>query len=85
MRGFLEKRILQKNSAFSWFIFIAMSQLTVRGNKKHYELWRQDDNGNRFLLGIHDNLESAEKRMAELSRYPHKQMYWISECHEVLR
>jgi len=60
-----------------------MPQLTALKDRKHYELWRQDDNGNRFLIGVYDNLKSAEKRMAELSSYPHKQMYWISGCHEV--
>lgn len=41
-------------------------------------LWRQDDNGNRFLVGTYADRNEAEARMAELSRYPHRQTYWIS-------
>ncbi len=44
-----------------------------------FELWRQDDNGNRFLIDTYDNRPDAEKRLAELTRVPHKQIYWISE------
>jgi hypothetical protein len=45
-----------------------------------FELWRQDDNGNRFLIDTYDNLAEAETRLAELARIPHKQTYWITEC-----
>jgi hypothetical protein len=44
-----------------------------------YELWRQDDNGNRFLVGVFADLPSAEERLAQLSRVVHKQTYWLSE------
>ncbi len=44
-----------------------------------YELWRQDDNGNRFLIGVFPGRATAEERMAELCRNPHKQIYWIVE------
>ncbi len=44
-----------------------------------FELWRQDDNGNRFLIDTYDNRPDAEKRLAGLTRVPHKQMYWIEE------
>jgi hypothetical protein len=44
-----------------------------------FELWRQDDNGNRFLIDIYATRPAAEKRLAELTRVPHKQMYWIAE------
>jgi hypothetical protein len=44
-----------------------------------FELWRQDDNGNRFLIYIYDNLAEAETRLDELTRIPHKQTYWITE------
>ncbi len=44
-----------------------------------FELWRQDDNGNRFLIDSYDNLAEAETRLAELTRIPHKQTYWITE------
>ncbi len=44
-----------------------------------FELWRQDDNGNRFLVGIFTDRAAAERKMAELARVPHKQTYWVAE------
>lgn len=44
-----------------------------------FELWRQDDNGQRFLVGLYRNFDEAESRLAELTRVQHKQTYWISE------
>lgn len=44
-----------------------------------FELWRQDDNGQRFLVGRYRNLDEAESRLAELTRVQHKQTYWISK------
>jgi quinol monooxygenase YgiN len=42
-----------------------------------YELWRQDDNGNRFLIGCYGDRSAAEAHQAELTRVLHKQIYWI--------
>ncbi|NJC87608.1 MAG: SPOR domain-containing protein [Desulfuromonas sp.] len=44
-----------------------------------FELWRQDDNGHRFLVGRHPTLDDAERQLAELTRAHHKQSYWIIE------
>lgn len=44
-----------------------------------WQVWRQDDNGNRFLVGSYPTRELAQARMDELSRSPHRQTYWISE------
>lgn len=44
-----------------------------------FELWRQDDNGHRFLVGRYETLDAAERRLAELTRAQHKQSYWIVE------
>lgn len=44
-----------------------------------FELWRQDDNGNRFPVGTFPDRAAAEARLAELTRIPHKQTYWITE------
>jgi hypothetical protein len=43
-----------------------------------WQLWRQDDSGNRFLVGDFATRERAECRMAELTQTIHKQTYWIS-------
>lgn len=42
-------------------------------------LWRQDDNGNRFLVGTYVSEEAALAIMVKLTRIPHRQIYWI-EC-----
>lgn len=44
-----------------------------------FELWRQDDNGNRFLVGPFVDRAAAERRLVELTGNPHKQTYWITE------
>jgi hypothetical protein len=44
-----------------------------------WRLWRQDDNGNRFLVAEFHDRGAAETRMEELTRCPHKQIYWIEE------
>uniref|UniRef100_A0A831TXA1 SPOR domain-containing protein n=1 Tax=Geobacter metallireducens TaxID=28232 RepID=A0A831TXA1_GEOME len=43
-----------------------------------FDLWRQDDNGNRFLVGTFADQAAAERRLAELTRIQHKQTYWIA-------
>ena len=43
-----------------------------------YELWRQDDNGVRYLVGVFGNRGTAEQSLARLTRTPHKQTYWIA-------
>ncbi|HEX9022696.1 MAG TPA: hypothetical protein VF799_02550 [Geobacteraceae bacterium] len=44
-----------------------------------FELWRQDDNGNKFLIEVFTDRILAELRLAELSSNIHKQTYWIVE------
>ncbi|GAM10361.1 hypothetical protein OR1_02650 [Geobacter sp. OR-1] len=44
-----------------------------------WQLWRQDDNGNRFLVGEFASKTIAESRLADLTRSHHKQTYWIDE------
>jgi hypothetical protein len=44
-----------------------------------FELWRQDDNGNRFLIGVFTDRAVALRQLAELTRNLHKQIYWIVE------
>jgi len=56
-----------------------------RENQVGFELWRQDDNGNRFLVGAFIDRTTAEYRLAELTRNPHKQTYWIKETKAEIR
>ena len=49
------------------------------GSTKSFHLWREDDNGQRFLIGEFPDRATAEKRLAELTRALHKQIYWIDE------
>jgi hypothetical protein len=48
-----------------------------------FELWRQDDNGQSFLVASYPDRTAAEERMAELTRCLHKQTYWITEQSDV--
>ncbi|MEV6524637.1 hypothetical protein AB0M43_22020 [Longispora sp. NPDC051575] len=44
-----------------------------------WEAWRQDDNGNRYRIGVFDDRVAALARTLELeSGTPHKQLYWVS-------
>ncbi len=47
-----------------------------------YQLWRQDDNGHRFLVGSWPHLAEAEQHQALLTRCQHKQCYWIERVTE---
>lgn len=54
----------------------------MTSSPRPFELWRQDDNGNRFLVGRYPTLDEAEAQLAELTRTPHKQSYWIAATGE---
>ena len=38
---------------------------------------RQDDNGNRYLVGRHSTRDEAQQAIALLETGGHKQLYWI--------
>ncbi|WP_420129608.1 hypothetical protein [Longimicrobium sp.] len=42
-----------------------------------WELWRQDDNGNRFVIGRFDSSEAAEAEQRRFEALAHKQTYWV--------
>jgi len=44
-----------------------------------FELWRQDDNGNRILIGCYADRSAAEMQLVRLTHVLHKQIYWIDE------
>ncbi len=43
-----------------------------------YEVWRQDDNGNRFLVSDGQTYDEASRTLAQFEALTHKQTYWIS-------
>ncbi len=48
-----------------------------------WQLWRQDDNGNRFLVGVYATSGLAEAKLSDLTRIQHKLTYWVIEdCHQ---
>lgn len=51
--------------------------LELLDNSREYELWRQDDFGNRFKIGTFTDINSAEKTRKEFEDRGHKQMYEI--------
>ncbi|WP_344660463.1 hypothetical protein [Catenulispora subtropica] len=45
-----------------------------------FEVWRQDDNGNRFLMSRHPDRASAEAAVAAMEAgVQHKQLYFVVE------
>ncbi len=49
-------------------------------NRTVFEVWRQDDNGNRYLLSTHADRAAAEAVVAEMeSGVQHKQLYSVVE------
>lgn len=45
-----------------------------------FELWRQDDNGNRFLMSAHTDRDAAEAAVAAMEAgVQHKQLYYVVE------
>lgn len=45
-----------------------------------YELWRQDDNGNRYLVSVHASRADADAALEDLERgVVHKQLYYVRE------
>jgi len=49
-----------------------------------WQLKRQDDHGNRYVIADFDSKEAASQMMAEYEAKGHKQTYWIEEVSEPL-
>ncbi|MFA5505404.1 MAG: hypothetical protein WC423_08265 [Vulcanimicrobiota bacterium] len=47
-----------------------------------FELWRQDDNGNRFLISTFTKLDDAERELGTVKSKGHKQHYWLAAKEE---
>jgi CubicO group peptidase (beta-lactamase class C family) len=44
-----------------------------------WELWREDDNANRYLVSVHEDEAAARARLADFeSGVVHKQRYWVN-------
>src|SRR5687768_14787290 len=44
-----------------------------------WEVWRQDDNGNRFRIAGHsERIDAMAQMLALESGYEHKQLYWVA-------
>lgn len=48
-------------------------------NSTIYELWRQDDNGHKFLVETFSCKADAIKAMKEFESRGHKQTYWVEK------
>ncbi|WP_169734286.1 hypothetical protein [Hamadaea tsunoensis] len=42
-------------------------------------VWRQDDNGNRYIVAKHETREAAEAQAQEMEARGHKQTYWVEK------
>ena len=47
-------------------------------SRRCWVVWRQDDNGNRFVVEANLTRERAQALAAELESHGHKQLYWIA-------
>ena len=45
-----------------------------------FELWRQDDNGNRVLVATFPTRAEAEAAQAAFEARAHKQIYWVDQA-----
>ena len=54
-----------------------MTPGAVPSDAAGWELWRQDDNGNRFLIGRFGTAEAAEAEQRRFEALGHKQTYWV--------
>jgi hypothetical protein len=48
-----------------------------------WELWRQDDNGNRFVIRRFDSAEAAAAEQRRFEALGHKQTYWVQPAASV--
>ena len=45
-----------------------------------YQVWREDDNGFRMMVGEFSSCLDAEKKIRDLEKGGHKQLYWVQGC-----
>jgi hypothetical protein len=49
------------------------------GPRASWSVWRQDDNGNTFLVSSGHTQQDAEALRSELEARGHKQLYWVAQ------
>jgi hypothetical protein len=55
----------------------AANQKNHVSGKSLWALWRQDDNGHRFLVSVRQTLSDAEEEKRLYEELGHKQFYWV--------
>lgn len=53
------------------------SEPTSSCANERWTVYRQDDNGNRFVMEKHISREEAERMVATFEARGHKQLYWM--------
>lgn len=53
--------------------------MTAHAADGGWELWRQDDNGNRFLIARFDTQAAADAEQRRYEALGHKQTYWVEK------
>jgi hypothetical protein len=48
--------------------------------KKSFELWRQDDHGNKYLVRHVATQQAADTWVETMTARGHKQTYWSTPC-----
>jgi hypothetical protein len=46
-------------------------------NPRPWALWRQDDNGNKFLISVKETREEVQKLQESYEKRGHKQYYFV--------
>jgi hypothetical protein len=67
---------------------VAMENPTVDkeklGDAISWQLWRQDDHGNKVIIGEYASQQEAERLKQEFEDRGHRQIYWVEKInHEV--
>jgi len=57
-----------------------MNDLNNAGKMNCYEVWRQDDNGNKFLVKHVGSENEADRLVETMTARGHKQTYWAEPC-----
>jgi hypothetical protein len=54
-----------------------VNQENQGGSKNLWALWRQDENGHRFIVSVVRKQEQAQQERQSYESLRHKQCYWI--------